>query len=129
MKKNLMFLAIGLLAIGSVFAAELNDSPVAKVEVAVSVQDVDFSALDYAKTEVTALPDAVKQAVTKLGEAGANLKEALVGKTAEGKSVFKLMLEGNNGASEVYLDEAGNILQTGKKEQVVEEVEEEIEVE
>ncbi len=94
MKKNLMFLAVGLLAIGSVFAAELNNSPVAKAEVAVSAQDVDFSALEYAKTDMEALPDAVKQAVAKLGEAGANLKEAL---------------------------------QTGKKEQVVEEAEEEME--
>ncbi len=125
MKKNLMFLAVGLLAIGSVFAAELNNSPVAKAEVAVSAQD-DLSALDYDKTDVEALPEAVKQAVAKLGESGAKLKEALVGKTAEGKSVFKLMLEGSNGASEIYLDESGNILQTGKK-QAVEEAEQEME--
>ncbi len=61
MKKNLMFLAVGLLAMGSVFAAELNDSPVAKAEVAVSAQDVDFSALEYAKVDATVLPDAVKK--------------------------------------------------------------------
>ncbi len=121
MKKNLMFLAVGLLAIGSVFAAELNDSPVTKAEVAVSAQDVDFSALEYAKTDAAALPDAVKNAVTKLEEAGAKMRWASAAKTEEGVKVFKVTFSKDDATQVLYFGESGEILKTEKMEGVVEQ--------
>ncbi len=110
MKKKLIVLGAGLLAMGSVFATELSASPIMQAEVAVSVQDIDLADLNYEKADVNALPDAIKQAVVKLEESGATIQEISVAKTAEEVKVFRVTLSRNDETNLVYLDESGQVL-------------------
>lgn len=121
MKKSLVILATGMLAGGTLYAAEANVVSLNTAEEQSMIQDVDFSTLDFAKVEVESLPERVARTLDQLEESGLELKEAAVAKTAEGVAIFRLSTAKLGEESLIYVSEDGAVLKTIVKKQQEEE--------
>lgn len=112
MKKSLVILATGMLAGGTLYAAEANVVSLNAAEEQSMTQDVDFSTLDFAKIEVESLPERVAKTLGQLEESGLKLKEAAVAKTAEGVAIFRLSTVKLGEENLIYVSEDGAVLKT-----------------
>lgn len=109
MKKSMIILATAMLAVGSLYAVETSN---VAAEQCMVQQDVDFASLEFAKVEVTNLPEGVAKVVGQLVEAGAVLKEVAVAKTAEGVEIFRLSAVKSGEESLTYLNDKGEVLKS-----------------
>ena len=107
--------ALSILTIGAMFFATQNlqaqeEEEIEEIETEV---EVETEQEEYASVDVTALPQAVKDAIMT-DYNGATATEAWV-KTKDDKKVYKLKIDVNGETEKVYIDQDGKWLEKDDK--------------